>query len=83
MNCDDEPYWTTTDEIAARFGISDRAVRKNVARHNLGCKVVRDCGGLEWMAALPVYEAWDVGDTGLLADERRDMHVLAERLRVP
>jgi hypothetical protein len=78
-----EDYWATTDALASRYGISDRAARKNVARHDLGLKIARDCGGLEWMAALPVYEAWRIGDTGLCCDERRDMKILAERLSVP
>jgi len=76
-------YWATTDEIAARYDISDRAARKNIARHDLGIKIARECGGLEWMAALPAYEAWHERDTGLCCDEVRDMKMLAERLRVP
>jgi hypothetical protein len=78
-----ELYWATSADIAARYSISDEAVRKNIRRRDLGIKINRRCGGKEWMAALPLYAAWRAGDTGETAGERHIMKVLAERLSVP
>jgi hypothetical protein len=75
--------WLTTSQVQRLYGVSERTAQWWATRYDAAVAVPRDVGGIEKQFWRPALDHARAGDTGLAAEERREMRILGQRFFVP